>query len=140
MLGLTLNLKLVRIGRMVDISQRMIETERQIKAVVADSTAIMVEKNRQRGDAWRGSGLLGQFIEIYSMYQRLKNLLWDIGPDEFRNLTDNKAWFEAILNALQDMRNFTILAELCLKEKNYDGRAYPDITDLNKCPKCGKVV
>ena len=84
------------------------------------SLNIMLKKNRQRGDAWRGSGLVGTFIDIHSMYARLRKLIWDMGSEA--SLKD-EVWIAEVKNALQDMRNFTILSELCLEEENWKGCA-----------------
>lgn len=78
----------------------------------------MLKKNAGRGDAWRNSGLLGQFIEIHSMYFRLRNLIWETAGKPFGNIDD---WKAQVSNALEDLRNFTMLAELCLLEDNYNG-------------------
>ena len=105
--------------------QKMKMTEARINKLVHDSLEIMIRKNRERTDAWKGSGLMGQFIEIYSMYIRLKVLIWDNPPeknvDGVLNLVQYKLWCEDVRNALVDMRNFTVLAELCLEDDNIYG-------------------
>ena len=102
------------------MKDRIEKTEKQINQYFDKSKSIMIQKNRDRGDCWRNSGLLAQFIEIHSMYFRLRNLLWigeipkDLPPE----------WRDQVQNALEDLRNFTILAEMCLNEGNIKGEEY----------------
>jgi hypothetical protein len=103
----------------VEIIQRQAATEELIKEHFARSLAIMLQKNRDRGDAWRGSGLMGQFIEIHSMYCRLRNLIWEMGPPDGE--ISNSVWTAEVMNALEDLRNFTMLGELCVLEQNWKG-------------------
>ncbi len=103
----------------MNLAERIRRTENDINKYFEKSKDTMIEKNRQRGDCWRQSGLLGQFIEIHSMYNRLRNLIWEGELEgELNALPD---WKEQVTNALEDMRNFTILAELCLAEDNMKG-------------------
>lgn len=106
----------------MDIKQRIIKTEDDIKRIFDNSLSVMLEKNSQRGDCWRNSGLLGQFIEIHSMYFRLRNLIWEIGPPILEHEYNN--WEEQVRNALEDLRNFTMLGELCLIDDNFNGDKY----------------
>jgi len=117
-----------------EFETRVANTEALLREFFDESTDIMIKKNRDRGDAWRGSGLLGQYVEIYSMYRRLDVLVWKMGwpvqgeherDDSFRNRKGE--WRDQVENALVDMRNFTMLAQLCLFEDNYRGEEYPDI-------------
>lgn len=106
-----------------ELMKRMLITEEQIKSFFKQSEETMVRKNRERGDCWRQSGLLAEFIEIHSMYFRLRNLIWeskipDVGSNEW------KIWYNQVKNALEDLRNFTVLGELCLMEKNIKGDEY----------------
>ena len=103
----------------MNINERIEKTEKDIKDVFEKSIQVMLKKNRQRGDCWRSSGLQGQFVEIHSMYNRLRNLIWEIG-----NKMDNKDWKDQVANALEDLRNFTMLAELCLDENNFKGDGF----------------
>ena len=103
----------------MDIDERISTTKDRITSHVLEGLEIMIQKNNDRGDAWRASGLLGQFIEIHSMYHRLRALIYE---KPMRAFTKN--WDEQVKNALLDMRNFTILADLCVDEKNFDGSNY----------------
>lgn len=107
----------------VQYLERMESTEIKIKEYYEQSLAIMLKKNRDRGDCWRNSGLKGQFIEIHSMYFRLRNLIWEKGmPDP--SSEEWESFTKQVANALEDMRNFTMLAEMCLQEKNIDGKDF----------------
>jgi hypothetical protein len=108
---------------MESIEKRIESTEKQIKKYFDNSMRIMISKNRQRGDCWRMSGLKAQVIEIHSMYFRLRNLVLEMEAPG-KNSDGWNEWADQIQNALEDMRNFTILAELCLLEKNLIGEDY----------------
>jgi hypothetical protein len=88
----------------------------RILDIVKRSTDIMIEKNSQRGNASRQIGLLGLFLEVRTMYLRLRHLVWDTDPD---NRKEN--WMSDVKNALQDLRNYTILAEIALQDGNFKG-------------------
>lgn len=115
-----------------ELTERIAQTGRMIDGYMEKSKKTMLQKNADRGDCWRNSGLLGQFVEIHSMYFRLRRLIWDMGPPEliFKDGPistdwDNwVAWADQVENALEDMRNFTMLAEMCLKEGNFKGDKY----------------
>ena len=120
----------------MDHYEKVKRTEIRIKTLVEESTKIMIKKNTDRVDAWKGSGLWGQFIEIYSMFMRLKVLIWDKGVPSRIDMIEHNDWKEDIRNALVDMRNFTILAELCLEDENIRGE--PSVVSVS-CAKCGHV-
>lgn len=102
---------------------RIENTEKQVNEFFEKSKKIMLEKNKQRGDCWRGSGLMGQFIEIHSMYSRLRVLIYESEiPEKGSILYDE--WRAQVENALEDLRNFTILGEMCLAENNIRGENY----------------
>jgi hypothetical protein len=105
------------------LKERVEDTKQQITMFLNKSLLVMLEKNAQRGDAWRNSGLLGQFVEIHSMYFRLRNLVWET---KCQPLKDKAEWKAQIVNALEDLRNFTMLAELCVLEENWDGERFTD--------------
>jgi hypothetical protein len=127
-----------------ELEERIKDTEKCIEEYFERSKTTMLQKNQERGDCWRNSGLLGQFIEIHSMYFRLRRLIWDMGRPrkpgkpiskggfvnmkaalEYSNFYhDLFVWKDQITNALEDLRNFTMLAELCLEEDNWRGDKY----------------
>jgi hypothetical protein len=130
----------------MDHYEKVKHTETRIKNLVEESTKIMIQKNTERVDAWKGSGLFGQFIEIYSMFMRLKVLIWDrlhevsnppldeTGELYYEDWDKLQSWREDVRNALVDMRNFTVLGELCLDDDNLLGD--PHIVAIT-CPDCG---
>ena len=110
-----------------DLDSRKVRTEVEIRRIFEDSMQVMLEKNRQRGDCWRNSGLIAQFVEIHSMYFRLRNLIWE-DKESIPDADSDKwtEWEQQVANALEDLRNFTMLAELCLQERNIRGEKYTD--------------
>lgn len=125
------NKELDEVDRHLQMEQRIADTEEKLNAYMAKSLATMLEKNRGRGDAWRASGVMGQFVEIHSMYNRLRNLVWELGAPKgvqaaWDNGTrqDNNDWVLQVQNALEDLRNFTMLAEMCLEEGNWAGNKF----------------
>jgi len=97
----------------------------RIEDCLVRSTEIMLDRNSKRGDACRGTGLLGQFVDIYSRCSRLKRLIWDQGLPCDSGIEDDQAqldiWIEQVLDTLRDLRNFTILAEFSIEEQNWKG-------------------
>lgn len=108
--------------------------KKKIAEVVKASTDIMIDRNTKRGDAWRGSGLLGNFIDIHTRYSRLKKLIWDQGlPCDSSTINTTEQldiWLEQVVDTLRDIRNFTILAEFNIIEENWKGD--PEFTKLGK--------
>ncbi len=105
------------------VNLRMVERIRQ-------AAQVMVEKNTARGDCWRSVGVLGGFLELHTCYNRLRTLLWDRVPR-----LDDPRWCADVENALQDMRNFTILIELAMEAKLLAGDSR--IERKLACPHCG---
>ena len=102
------------------------EERRRIIALVKESTRIMLKKNEERGNAAQDVGLLGLFLEVRTMYLRLRNLVWDTELNRINNPfnhdKDQRAeWKKAVRNALQDLRNYTILAEIAMLDNNLTG-------------------
>jgi hypothetical protein len=78
--------------------------------VARRATEIMFNKNTERNDCWKATGIMGAFVEIHSIYNRLREMIWNRPMDP----TDEK-WMRELLNCTMDMRNFTILMELAAK-------------------------
>ncbi len=100
------------------------DTEKMMRKILDSSFNEMKEKNRQRGDCWRGVGLKGSFLEIRSMFFRLRNLAWRIDPPVDPKLL--KIYKKELYNVLMDLRNFTILAEMAVVEENWEGDEFFD--------------
>jgi len=98
------------------------KTDERIVRIFNNSMQIMRRKNAERGDCWKYVGLLGTFVEIKSMYYRLKAIFWDKYKTNYdaNYFEKNK---EEIRNCLVDIRNFTIIAEMALDDLNIDGIA-----------------
>lgn len=90
-----------------------------IRKISKDSTDIMLKVNRERGSCSQEIGLLGLFLEVRTMYLRLRSLAWDQDPPDLKE--EKEEWIASIRNALQDLRNYTILAEIALLEDNMKG-------------------
>jgi len=89
-----------------------------IKKISEESTAIMLRVNKERGSCSQSIGLLGLFLEVRTMYLRLRSLVWDCDPI---HIEDKEKWKADVKNALQDLRNYTILSEIALIEDNMKG-------------------
>lgn len=102
------------------------EERSRIIALVKESTKIMLRKNRERGNVAQEVGLLGLFLEVRTMFLRLRNLVWDKDLSHLENPLFMPAdarvkWTKDVRNALQDLRNYAVLAEMALLDKNYKG-------------------
>jgi hypothetical protein len=104
----------------MNFQERVEKTESELRLVFENSLKIMIKKNRERGDCWRDVGLIGSFLEVRTMYFRLRALVWDnpvkIGDEDYLD------WKKEVKNALEDLRNYTMLAELSLDEDNIKGK------------------
>ncbi len=108
-----------------DLKKAKAERQRII-ALVKESTRIMIRKNEERGNCAIEVGLLGMFLEVRTMYLRLRNLVWDkdltmIDKPVYMDADARAKWTKDVRNALQDLRNYTVLAEIALLDKNFKG-------------------
>ena len=101
------------------LEDRVKKTNEDLKTVFERSLDTMLKVNEQRGDAWRGVGLKGCYLEIRTMFLRLRNLCWY--KKACANPTEYDEWKAAVVNALEDLRNYTMLAELSILEDNIEG-------------------
>jgi hypothetical protein len=106
-------------------------SELSIRNIFKESQEMMLRKNRERGDCWKAVGLVGTYIEIKSMFYRLKGIIWDGLMLSKRDglILSKRAFLDEkekaeVLNCLQDIRNFTILAELSINDDNFFGEDY----------------
>ena len=97
------------------------EAEKRFRRATEQSLSIMVRKNRQRGDCWRGTGVAGAFIEMRAIFFRLRNMIWDPGPPADLSSEEYKTWKADVIDAMRDLRNFTILGELSAEDDNLKG-------------------
>lgn len=110
------------------------EERQRIIALVKESTRIMLRKNEERGGCSQEVGLLGLFLEVRTMYLRLRNLVWDrdltVMENPFYMDADARVkWIKDTRNALQDLRNYTILAEIAVLDKNFKGGTDDSLSD-----------
>ena len=85
---------------------------------------IMASRSWERGDAWKNTGMMGAFVEMYNCFQRVRRLVYQNPPDEVvkGNLTPHNAeWMAKVEDVLEDMRNFSILMELAMVKNKYHG-------------------
>ena len=82
------------------------------------------EANEKRGNAWRDIGVCGLFLEVRTMYLRLRAMVWD----ELINSGTDFDWYrftkehkKGVANCLLDMRAYTTLLELAMQDDNYFG-------------------
>lgn len=102
----------------------------RILEITSEDTQRLVRANTQRGDAWKDIGLVGLFLEIRTMFLRLRGLIWDKPPmslgrydrsDPNKFAPDQEAFKAAVTNALQDLRNYCVLAKMALDDANVYG-------------------
>lgn len=103
-----------------DRLKKIIKTENELRTVFEHSLQVMLNKNRERSDCWRSVGLIGSFLEIRTMYVRLRALVWEIEPPSTVSI-EYHHWKLEVKNALEDLRNYTMLAELSLEDDNIRG-------------------
>jgi len=106
-------------------NKKALDERIKIKKIAKESTKIMMIKNEERGNCSGDIGLFGCFLEVRTMYLRLRSLVWDKGPPNslilpIRTKKYNK-WKADVKNALEDLRNYTILAEIALEDNNIKG-------------------
>jgi hypothetical protein len=96
---------------------------------------IMLNKNTERNDCWKATGVLGSFVEIHSIYNRLREMIWNRKMD----CRDEK-WMKELLNCTMDMRNFTVLMELAAKANLPFGDDTYEKYLTGRCTDCHKDV
>lgn len=85
---------------------------------------IMASRSWERGDAWKNTGMVGAFVEMYNCFQRVRRLVWDRPPEEFLKGNHPPAdgeWVSKVEDVLEDLRNFSILMELAMAKGIYHG-------------------
>jgi len=97
------------------------ETDAMIKKIFDDSLRMMLEKNRSRGDCWRGVGLKGAFLEIRASFMRLKNLAWYGSAPVLHGDEAVLEYKKELLNVLVDLRCFAVLGEMSVLTDNWEG-------------------
>ena len=97
-----------------------------ILAVFMRDAARLGVANCERGDAWRALGAMGLFLEVRTMYLRLRGLFWDnLAP----GVTFDQMPHGAILNALTDLKCYAALMQLALEENNLTGDGSVESSD-----------
>jgi len=94
----------------------------RIDSVLSITAKRLKEANTKRGNAWEDIGLQGLFLEVRTMYLRLRNLVWDElankDKDWDRFTQEHK---KRVANCLLDLRAYATLAELAVQDDNYFG-------------------
>ena len=87
--------------------------------------------NAKRGNAWEAIGMLGLFLEVRTMYLRLRGMIWDglLRPGEAdkqmlrgKLVIPNK-YMERVYDCLLDLRAYTVLLEIALQDNNLLGNS-----------------
>lgn len=104
---------------MASFDERVAKTSADIVKVFNKSLSTMLKKNKERGDCWRGVGLKGSFLEVRTMFFRARHLIWEQEPPTDKD--ELERWKADVVNALEDLRNYTMLAELSVVEENWYG-------------------
>jgi hypothetical protein len=90
---------------------------------------IMLNKNTERNDCWKSTGILGAFVEIHSIYNRLREMIWNRTMN-----TKDPVWMKELMNCTMDMRNFTVLMELAAQANlPYGDDKYEKMLGCTKC-------
>lgn len=92
----------------------------RIDGVLRITAARLKAANTKRDNAWENIGLLGLFLEVRTMYLRLRSLVWGefIKGKASDMTTEHK---KRALDCLLDLRAYTVLAEMALQDNNYYG-------------------
>lgn len=111
--------------------ERVTRTNADLIKVFNKSLKTMLRVNKERGDCWRGVGLKGSFLEVRNMFFRARNLIWEQDPPTDK--VELERWKKDVVNALEDLRNYTMLSELSVMEENWwgvgDDREFQNETD-----------
>lgn len=78
---------------------------------------LFAAKNSQRGDSIRLGGLAGAIYEMTGIMGRLFKLVLEeqFDPNDLEQVKD-------LLNSLEDMHNYTVIAEMMYQDGNYRGK------------------
>jgi len=95
--------------------EKVVEKDRdRIVMKNEESLQLMLRKNKDYGSSFRTGGYLGCFMDMRSVFSRLIQMT-------YKGFNENK-WNKAKLrDKLQDIRNFAVLAEICLDEDLFMG-------------------
>jgi len=94
--------------------EQVLLDQEQIRAKNNKSLELMLKKNMKYGSSFRAGGYLGCFIDIRNVMSRLIQL-------SYAGFRDNKWNKAALRDKLADIRNFAVLAEICLDEGLFVG-------------------
>lgn len=100
------------------------ESAKRAWELVRESLATFNEKNKERGDIFKAVGAKGAYLEIRTCTARLRKLIWDQGEVPAQDWWDN--WMPEVKNVCEDLRNFSVMLQMCAEEFNLDGREFND--------------
>lgn len=103
----------------------------RIEAVLQKTATRLKAANAKRGNAWEGIGVVGLFLEVRTMYLRLRHQIWDeiVVNRPITAADDNffsEEHLDRVLDTLLDMRAYSVLTELAIMDKNYTGKGDVD--------------
>jgi hypothetical protein len=117
-------------NRTIDINGRYLDDEKdhfslrddQFKEFCESALEIFKEKNRLYNDAISRTGVLGACVEIIGVAARLEPLV--LQDKDFPNsIGSGGKNSEAILNALHDLHNYSVIALMMLEDRNWRGES-----------------
>ncbi len=100
------------------------EVDKRIDKIFTENARRLQVANTKRSNAWEAIGAIGLFLEVRTMYLRLRGLVWDglfIHPTPHEPIDK-----EAIYDCLLDLRAYTALLELALQDDNFTGKGSDD--------------
>lgn len=132
-------LALIRYARMLDGEAEdptIAAVNTRISDILGMTTERLIQANTKRGNAWEAIGSLGLFLEVRTMFLRLRALLWDGGmpkqltqgelivPDEYK---------KQVCDCLLDLRAYATLLQMAVQDENWIGNKTTDeyLKDVN---------
>jgi len=102
-----------------DMEAHFERRDSQFEDICTSSAAIFEVKNRQYNDAISRTGLLGACVEIVGVAARLEPLI--IQNSTFESDFETDSFRSSVLNALNDLHNYAVIALMMLEDQNWRG-------------------
>ena len=108
------------------MKETIAEVNDRIDCILKRTGGRLKSANTKRGDAWRDIGAIGLFLEVRTMYLRLRDMVWDqltadgrgeFGEDPISVADHRKRVFDCLL----DLRAYAVLLEMAVWDENYFG-------------------
>jgi hypothetical protein len=111
------------------MTETISEVNERFDCVLKTTGYRLKSANTKRGDSWRDIGAIGLFLEVRTMYLRLRDMVWNELTDKERPLgefgsedpDDIIEHRKRVFDCLTDLRAYTVLLELAVRDENYFG-------------------